>query len=106
MPQGAPMRGIYDKKKEIEAIRNILAFLAEVYLLLPPTFLAMLILLSPMAMAQTGFSGLRGNITDQSGAVIAGAQIALTEPATGEKVRDALSDRQGSFEFPNLKPGT
>jgi len=90
----------------IVAIRNILAFLGEVYLLLPLTFLAMLILLSSMAMAQTGFSGLRGNVTDQSGAAIVGAQIVLTEPATGVQVRDALSDRQGSFEFPNLKPGT
>ncbi len=68
--------------------------------------LGCLILLSWVAVAQTGFSGLRGNVTDQSGAVIAGAEITLTEPSTGGVVRTAKSDDQGNFEFPNLKPGT
>jgi hypothetical protein len=59
-----------------------------------------------MSLAQTGFSDLRGNITDESGGVVAGAQITLTEPATGVQVRTSVSDAQGNFEFPNLKPGT
>lgn len=68
--------------------------------------LGLLTFLSSMAMAQTGFSDLRGNITDESGAVVAGALITLTEPATGVQVRTSVSDAQGNFEFPNLKPGT
>ena len=66
----------------------------------------LLTLLGSTAVAQTGFSNLRGNITDESGAVVLGAQITLTEPATGAQVRNAVSDAQGNFEFPNLKPGT
>src|ERR1035437_4234136 len=66
----------------------------------------LLALLSSVATAQTGFSGLRGNITDESGAIASNAQVILTEPATGEKIRTAVSDAQGNFEFQNLKPGT
>src|SRR5882762_2721870 len=55
----------------------------------------LLTLLSSTAVAQTGFSNLRGNITDESGAVVLGAQITLTEPATGAQVRNAVSDAQG-----------
>ncbi len=68
--------------------------------------LALIIFWTSAAMAQTGFSGLRGNITDKSGAIVQGAQVVLTQPATGEKVRTAVSDQDGNFEFPNLTPGT
>src|SRR5256886_8079281 len=68
--------------------------------------LGLLTFLSSMATAQTGLSGLRGNVTDESGAVVPGAQVTLTEPATGLQVRTAVSDEKGNFEFPNLKPGT
>jgi outer membrane receptor protein involved in Fe transport len=68
--------------------------------------LGLLILLSSVTMAQTGFSGLRGNVRDDSGAVIPAATVVLTEPSTGVQIRTAVSDDQGNFEFPNLKPGT
>jgi hypothetical protein len=59
-----------------------------------------------VALSQTGFSGLRGNVTDTTGAVVSGAKVTLTEPATATQLRTAVSDSQGTFEFPNLKPGT
>jgi len=65
-----------------------------------------LVFMGPAAMAQTGFSGLRGNITDASGGVLPGVQVVLTQPDTGTEVRTAVSDQQGNFEFPNLIPGT
>jgi len=67
--------------------------------------MVVLALLSSVAVAQTGFSGLRGNIKDTSGATVVGVHIVLTEPATGETIRTEVSDAQGNFEFPNLKPG-
>lgn len=67
---------------------------------------ALIVFCTATAMAQTGFSGLRGNVTDNSGAIVQGAQVVLTQPATGEKVRTAVSDQGGNFEFPNLTPGT
>jgi hypothetical protein len=69
-------------------------------------FLSVFILLGASAIAQTGFSGLRGNVTDATGAVVQGAKVSLTEPATGTQLRSAVSDAQGNFEFPNLKPGS
>ena len=98
------MEGKY--RKALRRIRNrtrgrtVSVFVASLALL------GLLTFLSSMAMAQTGFSDLRGNITDESGGVVAGALITLTEPATGVQVRTSVSDAQGNFEFPNLKPGT
>lgn len=68
--------------------------------------LAILCLLSSAALAQTGYSGLRGNITDASGAVVPGAKVVLTEPSTGTTVRSAITDAQGNYDFPDIKPGT
>lgn len=68
--------------------------------------LAAIVSLNSIAFAQTGFSGLRGNVEDSSGAAIPGAKVVLMEPATGETLRTAVSNAQGDFEFPNLKPGT
>src|SRR5512146_2823519 len=70
------------------------------------TLMLVLVLLTSAAVAQTGFSGLRGNVTDVTGAVVPGAKVVLTEPATGVQVRSSVTDSQGNFEFPNLKPGT
>ena len=98
------MKGKY--REALERIRSmrwghvVSVFVASLALLGLMTFL------SSTALAQTGFSGLRGNITDQLGGVVPGAQITLTEPATGVRVRNTVSDAQGNFEFPNLKPGT
>lgn len=68
--------------------------------------LVLLGLLSTLVVAQTGYSGLRGSVSDASGAVLPGAKVVLTEPATGTQVRTTVTDAQGHFEFPNLKPGT
>lgn len=68
--------------------------------------LTLLTIVGSTALAQTGLSGLRGTIMDSSGAVVPGATVTLTEPATGTQLRTANSNAQGDFEFPNLKPGT
>ncbi len=49
-------------------------------------------------------SSISGTVTDQTGAVIAGATITLTNSA-GLKLT-ATSDAQGNFKFPDLQPGT
>lgn len=69
-------------------------------------FLTLLAIFGSIAIAQTGFSGLRGTVTDISGAVVPGATVTVSEPATGTQLRTTTSDSQGNFEFPNLKPGT
>src|SRR5450631_2329775 len=98
------MDGTY--RKELRRTRNSRGGRTINVVVVSLALLGLLPCLSSMATAQTGFSALRGNVTDASGAVVTGAQVTVTEPATGVLVRSAVSDAQGNFEFPNLKPGT
>jgi Carboxypeptidase regulatory-like domain/TonB dependent receptor-like, beta-barrel len=50
-------------------------------------------------------ASLRGRVTDEQGAVVAGAQIAVKNQATGEE-RSTVSDRQGEYLVPALPVGT
>ena len=50
-------------------------------------FIGLIVLgLSPMALAQTTIStgSIQGTITDQSGAVVSGAKVAITNKGTGQ----------------------
>ncbi len=59
--------------------------------------------LSPLATAQAT-SQLNGSVMDSSGAAVAGAQITLTEPATGLK-RTTTSNASGLYQFLDVPPG-
>jgi hypothetical protein len=54
--------------------------------------------------AQVTGATLSGTVTDASGAVIAGAQVAAKNAATGVS-RDTTSDTSGLYSLPNLVPG-
>ena len=56
------------------------------------------------AWAQYGAS-LQGTVTDQSGAVVSGANVTATNEATGLSQRVVTSD-SGSYRIPSLSPGT
>src|ERR1700730_3536384 len=47
---------------------------------------------------------LRGQVTDESGAVIPGANVTLTGPAA--QVRTTTADNSGSYSFADLTPGS
>ena len=53
------------------------------------------------AFAQGGTSELTGSITDQTGAVVSGVEVKLTNTATG-MVRTTTSNAAGSYRFPAL----
>src|SRR5438034_8629699 len=55
--------------------------------------------------AQSDKSTIRGTVTDPSKAVVPGVEITLTEVETNVAVRTVLSDANGNFEIPDLKPG-
>jgi len=55
--------------------------------------------------AQSEKATLRGTVSDPSGAIIPGADIVVTDLATNIDVRRILSDSNGNFEMPDLKPG-
>ena len=65
--------------------------------------LAAILLLAPAVYAQGGFGAIRGSIKDSSGAIVPGAKIAAVEISTGTR-NDALTDAEGNFLFPRLKP--
>lgn len=58
--------------------------------------------ISAISLAQT--AQVTGRITDQAGAVIAGANITATNTGTGIN-RDAVSNEEGYFTLPLLNPG-
>ena len=66
--------------------------------------LTLLLLANIPAFAQTTRGSLSGLISDQSGAAITGASVALKNIATGEEFR-ASTNSQGAFTFPSLSPG-
>jgi hypothetical protein len=67
-------------------------------------FLAVTLHGAVAALAQTAVTSLHGMITDQSGAVISGARVTLTDPDTGFKA-DRLTDNRGSYGFEQVTPG-
>jgi hypothetical protein len=55
--------------------------------------------------AQSYQGGIRGAVTDQQAAVMAGTKVTLLEDATGS-TRSALSNDSGGFDFTALNPST
>jgi len=66
-------------------------------------FCVALIFSSPLA-AQTTYGAIAGTVTDTSGAAITDAQVALTNPDTGEK-RTETTGGDGLYSFVNVLPG-
>ncbi len=60
----------------------------------------------PHVRAQTSTGQISGTVLDQSGAVIPGAAVEITNTETGEAVRRAESNEVGRFSAPLLRPGT
>jgi hypothetical protein len=62
-----------------------------------------LVCLSLSAQVNTG--RILGTVTDQSGGVVAGAMVAVTNSQTGV-ARNLVTDQAGEYLAPNLNPGT
>ena len=68
-------------------------------------FLALFAIAAPVGVfAQAGQAELIGTVRDANGAAIAGAQVRLTEIATGS-VRQVVSGKSGDYLFTNQKTG-
>ena len=61
--------------------------------------------LSPAARAQDVKGGIRGTVTDEQGAAVAGVEVTITDPATGLS-RRATTGGDGVYNFPDLPLGT
>jgi len=60
---------------------------------------------SGLLFAQSFSSGLRGTVSDASGAALNGATATLTDEAT-HQIRTAVTDGTGSYAFNELRPST
>src|SRR5258708_39425915 len=63
------------------------------------------VFLCTSAYGQVAGATLSGTVTDPSGASISGAQVAITNAATGV-VRKVTTNGAGFYSAPNLLPGT
>lgn len=68
-------------------------------------FSILLALLSGEAIAQTTSGTITGTVTDQSGAVVPGAKITLTDEATHDS-REVTGSDSGEFVFAAVRPST
>ena len=68
---------------------------------------ALLILSLPLSVwAQTVGGSIAGVVRDATGAVMPGVTVEASSPALIEKVVTAVSDSQGNYRIPELRPGT
>lgn len=58
-----------------------------------------------LAIGQSGTSGVTGTVVDQTGAVVPGATVRLSNPATGF-VRTTTTNDNGRFSFASVQPAT
>ena len=71
----------------------------------PVVSLLSLLLVAPIAHAQTFNSGLRGTLTDASGGALVNVTVTLTDEGTGQ-VRDTHSATDGTYAFNAVRPAT
>ena len=64
-----------------------------------------MVALSALSFAQSATTSLRGTITDPKGALVVGAAVTLSDPATGLS-RNFTTDAQGDYQFLELPPAT
>ncbi|MGH9338360.1 MAG: carboxypeptidase regulatory-like domain-containing protein [Acidobacteriota bacterium] len=61
-------------------------------------------LVTARTQAQTLYGSIVGNVTDQTGGTIPGADVTVTHQETG-RVRTSITNEVGTFDFPTLQPG-
>ncbi len=67
--------------------------------------LAFVLAVSSAALAQVYNGAIVGNVTDASGAAVAGAKVTAIDTGTNNKVETTTTE-QGSYQFPQLPGGT
>jgi outer membrane receptor protein involved in Fe transport len=83
-----------------------MSFRSRSILLFSWTFLmGVILLMSPALLAQTFRGSINGTVTDQSGAVVASAQVEATDSATGV-AHTTITSSGGEFAFQDLPLGS
>ena len=66
---------------------------------------ALVLAIAPHAGAQSLYGSLVGNVTDETGAALPGANVTVTQTETNLS-RDVVTNETGGYNVPNLLPGT
>ncbi len=69
-------------------------------------FTLVVVAFAPHASAQISGGNIYGTVTDQSGGVLPGVDVALASVSIGGQPRTTVTDSQGQFRFLNLDAGT
>src|SRR5256885_14774320 len=69
------------------------------------TFLTIVPLSTMSAFAQATTGGIKGTVTDQGGAVVAGAIVTAKNEGTGIATDEFKTSGEGLYSIPNLIPG-
>jgi hypothetical protein len=69
------------------------------------SLVAIILLLPPLTHAQTLYGTLIGNVTDATGAAVAGATVVATNAGTGI-AKTATTDNSGTFRLSDMEAGT
>ena len=92
--------------KQVKSNRGRKPKLATFNSVVAAVLLGLISTLTPLGFAQTANTGaVAGTVTDSSGAVVVGADLALTNSATGE-IRHVISGNDGDYLAPQLPPGS
>jgi hypothetical protein len=67
-------------------------------------FSILVLSLSPSLFGQAVNATLLGNITDSTGATVAGAKVTATEVTTG-LIHESVTNESGNYTFPDMPPG-
>ena len=100
---GAPFLKIPSMILRITGVSNVRLNLRSFAFFLAATLAAFGVSLPASAQLNTG--RISGSVTDQTGGVIAGASVSVTDVARGE-TRPLTTDAAGAYAAPNLTPGT
>src|SRR5215510_14532578 len=65
-----------------------------------------IVLLPTGAFAQGQTGSIAGVVRDTTGAVLPGVTVEAASPVLIEKVRTGVTDGQGAYRIPDLRPGT
>lgn len=69
-------------------------------------FLILLGLVTGPLLGQGALSVIRGTVTDQTGAVVPGVEVTVTDVRTNVRIRAVISSDSGHYEVPDVHPGT
>ena len=72
-----------------------------------PILLAVLLLVAPSVVSAQGITGtIEGTVSDQGGAVLPGASVTTTSPASVRGAVTVTTDAQGAYRIPGVQAGT